>query len=98
MQEHLPVKEVIEVYSWRVALQQNSPPLHQGGYSELRTLVLKLNWPCTEVRTRSLLCATSVSSVSLWFSIVRKNNHRDTENTEVAQRKSSPTDFSCKAS
>src|SRR5689334_2913425 len=33
-----------------------------------------------------LLCATSVFSVPLWLRIVRKNNHRDTENTEVAQR------------
>jgi len=28
-----------------------------------------------------------VFSVPLWLSIVRKNNHRDKENTEVAQRK-----------
>src|SRR5215203_7188812 len=53
MQERLPVKEVIEVYSWRVALQQNSPPLHQGGYSELRTLVLKSNLRAKLFSTRA---------------------------------------------
>ena len=34
------------------------------------------------------LCATSVSSVPLWFQTARKINHRDTEDTEVAQRRS----------
>src|SRR6185369_7675021 len=34
-----------------------------------------------------LLCATSVFSVSPWFSVSQQNHHRDTENTEVAQRK-----------
>jgi len=33
----------------------------------------------------TLLCATSVFSVSLWLSLFEKH-HRDTENTEVAQR------------
>ena len=33
-----------------------------------------------------LHCATSASSVSLWLSIARENNHRDTEDPEVAQR------------
>ena len=37
----------------------------------------------------TLLCATSVFSVSPWFNFPKKNNHRDTENTEVAQRSSS---------
>src|SRR5215217_7671184 len=44
----------------------------------------------------SLLCATSECSVSLWFTIVEKNNHRDTENTEVAQRRSRIRDFRAK--
>ena len=36
---------------------------------------------------RALLCATSVSSVSLWLMKFRvKPHHRDTEDTEVAQR------------
>jgi len=34
----------------------------------------------------SLLCATSVFSVSLWSIFRASFNHRDTENTEVAQR------------
>ncbi len=34
-----------------------------------------------------LLCAASVFSVSLWCRIADKYNHRDTENTEVAQRR-----------
>jgi len=33
-----------------------------------------------------LRCATSVFSVSLWRIFQQTNNHRDTENTEVAQR------------
>jgi hypothetical protein len=33
-----------------------------------------------------LLCATSVSSVSLWLISRQLVNHRDTEDTEVAQR------------
>ena len=33
-----------------------------------------------------ILCATSVFSVSLWCFPGRILNHRDTENTEVAQR------------
>ena len=36
-----------------------------------------------------LLCATSVFSVSLWLLSAQYINHRDTENTEVAQRKHS---------
>ena len=36
--------------------------------------------------TRLLLCATSVFSVSLWLFLLSAVNHRDTENTEVAQR------------
>ena len=32
----------------------------------------------------------------MWLRIVRKNNHRDTENTEVAQRKKSENDFRAK--
>src|SRR5215210_3891019 len=51
-----------------------------------------------KVGTRTLLCVSSVSSASPWFTIVRKNNHRDTEDTEVAQRKSSATSFFCEAS
>ena len=44
-----------------------------------------------ELRTQAinrtlLLCATSVFSVSLWFAVATKNNHRGTEYTEVAQR------------
>src|SRR5215208_5474638 len=34
-----------------------------------------------------LLCATSVSSVSLWLMWFEKGYHRDTEDTDVAQRK-----------
>ena len=34
---------------------------------------------------RFLLCATSVFSVSLWFTF-GQTHHRDTEDTEVAQR------------
>ena len=45
----------------------------------------------------TFLCATSVFSVSLWFITASKNNHRGTENTEVAQRRSPIRDFSCKA-
>ena len=40
--------------------------------------------------TRALvgfLCATSVYSVSLWLVGLRTEHHRDTEYTEVAQRK-----------
>ena len=33
-----------------------------------------------------LLCATSVFSVSLWLSVLGENHHRDTKNTERAQR------------
>jgi len=33
-----------------------------------------------------LLCATSVLSVSLWFTLL-ENHHGDTEDTEVAQRR-----------
>src|SRR5215216_3093922 len=62
----------------------------QHGCSEFRRL-------CTKLGKLSLLCATSECSVSLWFTIAEKNNHRDTENTEVAQRRSRITDFSCKA-
>jgi len=40
-----------------------------------------------------VLCAVSVSSVSLWSIILGKTNHRDTEDTELAQRKQFPTDF-----
>src|SRR5689334_19127055 len=43
---------------------------------------------CTDIPTllsQDLLCATSVSSVSPWFHSFL--NHRDTENTEVAQRR-----------
>ncbi len=36
-----------------------------------------------------ILCATSVSSVPLWFQTAGKINHRGTEDTEVAQRRSS---------
>src|SRR6185295_17348988 len=35
----------------------------------------------------TLLCATSVSSVSLWLTVLREKHHRDTEDTELAQRK-----------
>jgi hypothetical protein len=38
-------------------------------------------------RASLILCATSVSSVPLWFFRERIYNHRDTEDTEVAQRK-----------
>ena len=41
----------------------------------------------------TLLCATSVSSVSPWFNFPKKNNHRDTEDAEVAQRSSSFKSF-----
>jgi len=34
-----------------------------------------------------ILCATSVFSVSLWLLFTAVSDHRDTENTEVAQRK-----------
>src|SRR6185369_1606359 len=34
----------------------------------------------------TLLCATSVFSVSLWLLFTAVSNHRDTENTDVAQR------------
>ena len=37
------------------------------------------------------LCATSVVSVTLWWLFPAKINHRDTEDTEVAQRRSSIT-------
>jgi hypothetical protein len=40
-----------------------------------------------------LLCATSVFSVSPWFNFPKKNNHSDTENTEVAQRRVVITTF-----
>ena len=33
-----------------------------------------------------LLCATSAFSVSLWLIIAPENDHKDTKNTEVAQR------------
>jgi hypothetical protein len=38
-----------------------------------------------------------VFSVSLWLIFLSKNNHRDTENTEIAQRKRTADDFSGKA-
>ena len=42
---------------------------------------------CTKSLDRALLCATSVSSVSLWLMNSEvKPHHRDTEDTEVAQR------------
>jgi len=34
----------------------------------------------------TFLCATSAFSVPLWLRLLRENNHRDTEDTEVAQR------------
>ena len=37
-----------------------------------------------------------MSSVPLWLKILRKNNHRDTENTEVAQRRVDPVTFRAK--
>ena len=43
-----------------------------------------------------LLCATSVCSVPLWFIIAHKNNHRDTEHTEVAQRRARMPTFRAK--
>jgi hypothetical protein len=45
----------------------------------------------------ALLCAFSVFSVSLWLFLLSKVNHRDTENTEGAQRRSPIREFSCKA-
>jgi len=40
-----------------------------------------------------LLCATSVFSVSLWLVFGKDLYHRDTENTEAAQRQQFATDF-----
>jgi len=39
-----------------------------------------------ELTNPGFLCATSVFSVFLWFTLP-KNHHRDPENTEVAQRR-----------
>ena len=41
-----------------------------------------------KVRLQALLCAVSVFSVPPWLMNAKENNHRDTENTEVAQRNS----------
>jgi hypothetical protein len=41
---------------------------------------------CTKSHDNALLCATSVFSVTLWLLYLEFHNHRDTENTEVAQR------------
>jgi hypothetical protein len=46
---------------------------------------------------RALLCAASVFSVPPWLIFLSKNNHRDTENAEAAQRRSPSRDFSGKA-
>jgi len=35
---------------------------------------------------KSDFCATSAFSVPLWLKIAEENNHRGTENAEVAQR------------
>src|SRR5215208_7476200 len=51
-----------------------------------------------KVGIHALLCATSVCSVPLWFIIAQKNNHRDTEHTEVAQRRSRIETFRAKPS
>ncbi len=56
------------------------------GVAELSTVTIDRD--CSEALhgTCVLLCATSVFSVPLWFIIASKNNHGDTEDTEVAQR------------
>jgi hypothetical protein len=54
---------------------------------------LKVHVALHENQQIALLCAPSVFSVSLWFTMLSKNNHRGTENTEVAQRRSPIRDF-----
>ena len=54
-------------------------------------------WLCTKSRFRtSSVCNLCVLCASVVKNCSKKNNHRDTENTEVAQR-SQETDFSCEA-
>lgn len=46
---------------------------------------IDFNWLCTRSGQTRFLCATSAFSVSLWFNMSSgKNNHRGTENAEVA--------------
>jgi hypothetical protein len=46
---------------------------------------MDLRVACPKVLIEPLLCAISVSS-ALWLTNIRENNHRDTEDREVAQR------------
>src|SRR5215208_62748 len=67
--------------------------------STLRILLVQSSSGFTrKVGIHALLCATSVCSVPLWFIIAQKNNHRDTEHTEVAQRRSRIETFRAKPS
>ena len=58
----------------------------------LEGLCPKSGYPCSSLCNLCVLCASVVN-----YSF-RKNNHRDTENTEVAQRRTSTRDFSGRVS